>query len=151
VTQYRGAWGPEAVSDFLQSSTLPIRIATRRSDGSLWPVALWYRYRDGVFECATQGSADLVGILRNDPGVGVDVSTNDVPYRGVRATGRANITREGARSLLEALIQRYLGGTDSELATRLLSDHREEVRIRIRPAELYSWDYADRMAGVERE
>jgi hypothetical protein len=148
MTEYRGDWGPEAVADFLQASTLPIRIATRRSDGSLWPVALWYRYQDGVFECATEASADLVGILRNDPGVGVDVSTNDVPYRGVRATGRASITPEGARSLLEALIQRYLGGTDSELATRLLSDHREEVRIRIEPTEIYSWDYADRMADV---
>jgi len=151
MTEHTGAWGPEAVTDFLQASTLPIRIATRRSDGSLWPVALWYRYRDGVFECATEASADLVGILRNDPTVGIDVSTNDVPYRGVRGTGRASITREGARSLLRELIHRYLGDTDSTLATRLLSNDREEVVIRIDPAAIYSWDYADRMAEFTRD
>jgi hypothetical protein len=151
MTEYTGAWSPEAVADFLQTSTLPIRVSTRRPDGSLWPVALWYRYRDGVFECATEASADLVTILRNDPAVGIDVSTNDVPYRGVRGAGRATITREGAHSLLRELVQRYLGGTDSTLATRLLSKDRKEVRIRIEPLEIYSWDYADRMADVTRK
>lgn len=149
MTEFSGAWTADEVKSFLQEVTIPIRIATRRSDGSLWPVTVWYRYRDGAFECATQATADLVGILRNDPAVGIDVSTNNVPYSGVRGTGTATISLDG-KDLLRDLVQRYLGGTDSQLAKWLLSDEREEVLIRIDPDEIYSWDYSTRMGDINR-
>lgn len=149
MIDFRGDWTADEVADFLQEVTIPIRIATRRSDGSLWPVTVWYRYRDGVFECATHAQADLVTILRNQPTVGIDVSTNEVPYRGIRGTGTTSITTDGGLDVLEALVQRYLGGTDSELAERLLSDEREEVVIRIDPDEIFSWDYSNRMRDVD--
>lgn len=150
MVDFRGAWTAAEVADFLQEVTIPIRIATRRSDGSLWPVTVWYRYRDGVFECATHARADLVTIMRNEPAVGIDVSTNDVPYRGIRGTGTATITADGGQEVLDDLVHRYLGGTDTELAERLLSDEREEVVIRIDPDEIFSWDYSERMRDVNR-
>jgi nitroimidazol reductase NimA-like FMN-containing flavoprotein (pyridoxamine 5'-phosphate oxidase superfamily) len=150
MTDFSGVWTEDEVTAFLQETTIPIRIATRRSDGSLWPVTVWYRYRDGAFECATQATADLVGILRNDPTVGVDVSTNNVPYSGVRGTGTATISEGDGEDVLRDLVQRYLGGTDSSLAEWLLSDDREEVVIRIDPDEIYSWDYSDRMRDVDQ-
>jgi hypothetical protein len=149
MTEFSGAWDAPAVRTFLEERHLPIRIATRRTDGSLWPVAVWYRYRDGVFECATQARADLTKIVRNDPGVGFDVSTNDVPYRGIRGCGTATVVDDGAHAVLEELVKRYLGGLDSTLARRLLSDDRSEVLIRIEPTEIYSWDYSERMRDVE--
>lgn len=156
MVEFRGAWTAAEVADFLQEVTIPIRIATRRSDGSLWPVTVWYRYRDGVFEypdgvfeCATHARADLVTILRNQPAVGIDVSTNEVPYRGIRGTGTASVTADGGLDVLEDLVHRYLGGADSELAERLLSDEREEVVIRIDPDEIFSWDYSERMRDVD--
>jgi hypothetical protein len=150
MTNFTGAWTADEVTSFLQETTVPIRIATRRSDGSLWPVTVWYRYRDGVFECATQESADLVSILKKNKTVGIDVSTNDVPYSGVRGTGTATISRDGGRDVLRDLVQRYLGGTDSSLAERLLTEDREEVLIRIDPDEIYSWDYSDQMKDVDQ-
>jgi hypothetical protein len=151
MTDFIGAWTEDEVASFLQEMTIPIRIATQRSDGSLWPVTVWYRYRNGVFECATQSTADLVSILRNDPVVGVDVSTNDVPYSGIRGTGTAVLSRDEGEEVLRDLVQRYLGGTDSSLAERLLSGDREEVLIRIDPDEIYSWDYADRMRDINQK
>ncbi|MCU4801272.1 pyridoxamine 5'-phosphate oxidase family protein [Halobacteria archaeon HArc-gm2] len=148
MTDFRGAWSEGEVESFLHEVTVPIRIATRRSDGSLWPVTVWYRYRDGFLECATQAGADLVAILRNDPAVGFDVSTNEVPYRGIRGSGVATVSRDGGSDVLRALVERYLGGTDSSLARYLLSDDRDEVRIRIDPREIYSWDYTERMRDV---
>jgi len=148
MTDFRGAWSEDEVESFLHETTVPIRIATRRSDGSLWPVTVWYRYRDGVFECATQAGAALVTILRNEPGVGFDVSTNEVPYRGIRGSGVATVSRDGGSDVLRELVERYLGGTDSSLARYLLSDDRDEVRIRIDPREIYSWDYTERMRDV---
>lgn len=149
MTDFSGAWTEDEVKYFLQESTIPIRIATRRSDASLWPVTVWYRYRDGVFECATEASADLVTILRNNQTVGIDVSTNNIPYKGIRGTGTASISQEGAGDVLRDLVQRYLDGKDSSLAEHLLSDDRKEVLIQIDPDEIYSWDYSDRMKDID--
>ena len=143
-----GAWDADRVEDFLDEVRIPIRLATQRGDGSIWIVTLWYRYREGSFECATWANADVVRFLRNDSEVAFDVSTNAPPYRGVRGNGTAALSRDEGKATLRALIERYLGGTDSSLARWLLSDAREEVRIRIQPHELYSWDYTDRMQGV---
>lgn len=151
MTEFRGAWTAEEVASFLQDVTIPIRVGTHRPNGSLWLVTLWYRYRDGVFECATGADAKLVEFLRSDPSVGFDVSTNDVPYSGLRGSGTASIAPDEDKAVLRSLLERYLDGTDSPLAERLLDEDREEVRIRIDPEEMFSWDYADRMTGAGRE
>ncbi|OAQ51941.1 pyridoxamine 5'-phosphate oxidase-related FMN-binding protein [Natrinema mahii] len=145
MTEFRGAWDEDDVEAFLQEATIPIRLATHRPDGSLWPVALWYRYRDGALECATGANADVVRFLRREPAVGFDISTNDVPYRGIRGTGTVEIAPDEDKAVLRSLIERYLDDTDSPLATKLLDDDREEVRVRIEPREIYSWDYSARM------
>ncbi len=151
MTDFRGTWSESEVERFLREATIPIRIATRRPDDSLWPVTLWYRYRNGVLECATGANSNLVRFLRHDPEIGFDISTNDVPYRGIRGTGTAEITADSDKAVLRDLLERYLGGTDSPLARWLLADDREEVRIEIEPREIYSWDYASRMGEGSSE
>ncbi|MDG5777183.1 pyridoxamine 5'-phosphate oxidase family protein [Haloarculaceae archaeon H-GB2-1] len=146
MTKFSGTWSPEEVESFLREVTIPIRIAVHRPDESLWMVTLWYRYRDGSFECATWANADVVRYLRNDSEISFDVSTNEPPYRGVRGNGVASLSPDRGKQVLESLIVRYLGDTDSSLATWLLEDEREEVRIRIQPEVVYSWDYSDRMS-----
>ena len=148
MTEFRGAWTGDEVEAFLQETTVPIRIATHRTDGSLWMVALWYRYRDGSFVCATWANADVVRFLRNDSEVAFDVSTNDPPYRGIRGNGTTSLAPDRGKTALRDLIERYLGGTDSPLAEWLLNDERDEVRIRIQPRVIYSWDYSDRMGDA---
>jgi len=73
------------------------------------------------------------------------VSENRPPYRGVRGNGSATLSPDADKSVLRDLVERYLGDTDSELARWLLAEEREEVRIRVRPDRVYSWDYSDRM------
>lgn len=150
MVEYTGAWDPGAVASFLTDTAVPIRISCRTPQGNLWMLSLWFRYRDGdgdaaELHCATAADADVVRYLRADPGVAFEVSTNRPPYRGVRGRGSAVVEREGATETLRDLIERYLGDTDSDLARWLLSPDREEVRVRIRPEKLYSWDYSDRM------
>ncbi|MFB6095810.1 MAG: pyridoxamine 5'-phosphate oxidase family protein [Haloferacaceae archaeon] len=149
MVELAGAWSEGQLETFLETSTIPIRIATQRGDGSLWLVTLWYRYRDGAFDCATWANADVVRFLRNDSEVAFEVSTNSPPYRGVRGNGTAAMSRDGGKETLRALMERYLGGTDSSLGRWLLDDAREEIHIRIHPDELYTWDYSDRMEGLE--
>lgn len=143
-----GAWTDTEAEEFLQSVTIPIRLATKRPDASLWVVTLWYRYEDGSFECATWAEADVVRYLRNDSEVAFDVSTNHPPYRGVRGNGHAALSADTDKEILRSLLHRYLGGTDSRLAEGLLDEDRQEVRIHIHPRAMYSWDYTDRMREV---
>ncbi|MEY7850326.1 pyridoxamine 5'-phosphate oxidase family protein [Natrarchaeobius sp. A-rgal3] len=150
MVEFRGPWTGDDVETFLQDAKIPVRLATRKPDGSLWIVALWYRYRDGYLECATEANAHLLQFLRSNSGVGFDVSTNEIPYRGVRGTGTATLTADEDSAVLRALIERYLGGTDSALAQQLLDDDREEVRILIEPDQFYSWDFSERMRDVSR-
>jgi hypothetical protein len=149
MTTYTGAWDREGVADFLDAQAIPVRVATTTPSGYLWMVSLWFRHRDGRIECATGAGADLVEYLRADPAVAFEVSTNEVPYRGVRGRGSVGLAPDGDKETLRALIERYLGGTDSGLARRLLDPNREEVRIRIDPAKVYSWDFGDRMSDVD--
>jgi nitroimidazol reductase NimA-like FMN-containing flavoprotein (pyridoxamine 5'-phosphate oxidase superfamily) len=140
-----GDWSRERVDGFLLEARVPLRLSCQTPDGELWMLSLWYRWRDGAFECATSASADVVGYLEADPRVAVEVSTNDPPYRGVRGAGRASIEPDADKALIRALLERYIGDTDSTLAERLLAPEREEVRITVAPVRLYAWDFSARM------
>ena len=108
-------------------------------------LSLWYRFADGVFECATGADAAVVEYLEYDPTVSFEVSTNETPYRGVRGNGQATVDSDPEKELLTELLERYLGGTDSPLAEQLLAGDREEVRIELDPDRLVTWDYSNRM------
>jgi len=142
-----GAWDRERTETFLRSETIPIRLSCHTQADVLWMLSLWYLYRDDALWCATSASADVVDYLTGDDRVAFEISTNDPPYKGVRGNGTASIEADPDKTLLKELLERYLGGTDSPLAERLLSPERDEVRIRIDPAKMYTWDFSERMQG----
>jgi len=147
MTAYRGPWSREQVEGYLADATIPLRLACRTPGGRLWQIPLWFAFRDGEFRCATSASADVVEFVAEDSHVAFDVSTNEMPYRGVRGNGQARIEPDEGKALLGELLQRYLGGTESPLARQLLDPDRAEVRLRIEPDRLVSWDFSERMAG----
>lgn len=144
-----GDWSREQSVAFLESARVPVRLACHTHDGGLWMLSLWFRHRDGYLECATSATADVVSYLRADSGVSFEVSTNEPPYRGVRGAGVATVEPDEDKRLIRALLKRYLGGTDSELAAFLLSDEREEVRLRIDASRWHTWDFSDRMSDSD--
>lgn len=142
-----GDWSREATESFLtgDDGRVPLRLACHSGDDQLWMLSLWYRWRDGGFDCATSADARVVSYLKRDDRVAFEASVNTPPYRGVRGNGTATVTTDEDKELVRALLERYLGGTDSDLAGWLLRPERKEVRIRVKPAHLYSWDFSDRM------
>jgi len=150
MTEYTGEWDRAGVAAFLADTHVPIRVACRTPAGGLWMLSLWYDFDPdtGEFVCATAAGADVVRYLRADDGVAFEVSTNDPPYQGVRGCGSAAIAPDDGKDVLRSLLERYLGGTDSSLARRLLSPDRDEVAIRIDPERCYSWDFTERMRDV---
>lgn len=143
-----GAWTREQAEEFLDTALVPIRLGCHRPDDRLWMLSLWYRFRDGRFQCATAGSADVVTFLRGNDEVAFEVSTNRLPYMGVRGNGTASIDSGESTDLLRSLIERYLGTTDADLARWLLREDREEVTITIDPDRLHTWDFSERMVDV---
>jgi nitroimidazol reductase NimA-like FMN-containing flavoprotein (pyridoxamine 5'-phosphate oxidase superfamily) len=139
-----GAWDRPAVDDFL-TTTVPVRLSCRTPGEHLWMLSLWYLWEDDALWCATGADADVVRYLEADDEVAFEVSTNDPPYKGVRGRGHATIEPDEEKTLLRRLLERYLGGTDSPLADRLLDPARDEVRIQIDPVRVHSWDYSGRM------
>jgi hypothetical protein len=75
-----------------------------------------------------------------------DLSTNDMPYRGLRGRGNARCLPERGVAVLERLIDRYLPNRHTPLAAWLLSRSADEVAIEITPTWQTTWDYSARMS-----
>ena len=88
--------------------------------------------------------------LRQQSQAAFDISINDLPYQGIRGRGRVQCTTAGDTVRLEAMLQKYLAGTDSRLAQWLLNRDRQEALIEIEITRLTSWDCSGRMEDVEK-
>lgn len=141
----KGPWDSDRITAFLDQERTPLRLALTGRSGFPLVVSLWYRLGDDALWCATGPDTLVVRQLREDPRVGFEVSVNDPPYMGIRGQARAEIVPAEGKAQLRALLERYLGGTDSDLARWLLSRADAEVALRLRPHWLVSWDFGDRM------
>jgi hypothetical protein len=145
MSAVEGDWSRAETEQFLNEAVVPVRLGCHNPGGGLWMLSLWYRYRDGTFECATRAGADVVSFLRKNGEVCFEVSTNRPPYMGVRGSGTASVETDTGTEVLGALVDRYIGTTDAEISRQLLDGKREEAAIRIEPSRLYTWDFSPRM------
>ena len=145
LTVRSGPWPAAEIEAFLATATIPVRLA---SNGRTYPLvqSLWFRYEKGALWCCTRADSVLVRRLLRDRHCAFEVSADLPPYRGVRGRGKATVLTEGAEATLPVLLDRYLGGTESPLASWLLSRLDDEVAIRIDDLVVSSWDYSARMA-----
>ena len=139
-----GPWDIATIEQYLQSTVIPVRLATAGRNGPLVQ-SMWFLWRDCRLWCATQDSAVVVHRLQADPHCAFEVAGDMPPYRGVRGQGVAEIVKSDGKDVLHQLLHRYLGGTHSGLASWLLSRADHEVAISIRPDHMTSWDFRSRM------
>ena len=125
---------------------IPLRLAVTTAQGLLI-VPLWFEAQGPVLWCASQADSLLVRALRAAPCCAFDLSTNDMPYRGLRGRGHAVCYPAQGEARLQRLLLRYLGSLDTTLARRLLRRAASEVAIEITPAWRSGWDYTSRMRG----
>jgi len=135
------------VARYLEGTRIPLRLAAVTESG--WPLvlSLWFVLREGSLWCATQRTAKIVRHLEANSRCAFEVAPEQLPYRGVRGRGTVILHRARGKEILEALLNRYLGGTTTPLARRLLSKSETEVAIEIKPVTLFAWDYSNRMEG----
>lgn len=145
-TRY-GSWTGSDIVAFLTQALIPVRVSLTSVAGPL-VVPLWFEYRaDRLWSCSPDDST-LVNALRAAPEIAFDVSTNDIPYKGVRGRGRATCVAAEGNDALETLLVRYLGGTDNDLSQTLLSRTAPEATVVIDPTWLTSWDFSQRMDSI---
>jgi nitroimidazol reductase NimA-like FMN-containing flavoprotein (pyridoxamine 5'-phosphate oxidase superfamily) len=144
-----GTWTGAEIEHFLTGTSIPMRISVTTANGPL-VVPLWFAYRDQrLWFCSPQDSL-LARSLIADSNVAFDISTNDIPYMGVRGRGRYARVDAGGREQLQQLLTRYLGDTDNELSRWLLSRAEDEAVLTLRISWMTSWDFTARMQDVAR-
>lgn len=132
-------------STFLTETHIPLRLSCTTKSG--WPVvlSLWYLYQEEKIFCATQETARVVRYLENDPRCALEIAGDRMPYCGLRGQARAVIDRDRGPDILIKLLTRYLGGTESPLAQKLLAKSDREVALILEPVNLFTWDFTPRM------
>lgn len=145
VVRRNSKWSQQEIETFLAQIVIPARLACITPAGKPAVCSLWYFYEAGVIWCATQQKARIVNYLENHPVCGFEISTESMPYRGVRGQGNVSISRENGPRVLTRLIDRYLESQNSQFAKWLLSREEDEVAIKIDPTWVTAWDFAPRM------
>jgi hypothetical protein len=144
----RGPWSREQVEAFLDEARIPLRLACNGRSGHPVLASLWFLPAEGRLWCATQRSADIARLLRDDPRCAFEVAPDAPPYRGVRGRGRARLEPGRGGEVLEKLIARYLDDPDSDFAAWLRSRADRETAIAIEPLRMLSWDFRERMGAA---
>lgn len=143
------AWDWPRIERYLTGSPLPCRLACVTREGFPHVTSLWFDYARGVLSFSVQDSAWVGRWLAANLRCGFEVAVNDPPYRGVRGRGEAVVERGADDPVLPTLVDRYLGGRDSDLARWLLSRLDTEVTVRVRATWVTSWDYGARMSATD--
>ncbi len=131
----------------LYLARIPLRLSVQTRRGPLI-VPLWFDWDGERLWCASHRDAAIIGALETSPLCAFDLSTNDMPYRGVRGRGTVRCRPDLGAPVLERLIDRYLPDRDHPLAIWLLSRRDQEVAIEITPTWQTDWDYSTRMTGL---
>ena len=120
----KGPWSTDQIQHFLQDVSIPLRIACNGASGFPVMASLWFVPERGKLWCATQRGSSVVSLLSRDSRCAFEVSVETPPYRGVRGTGVATLHDDRGEELLRVLIERYLGHTNSKLASASRSGRR---------------------------
>tara|TARA_B100000029_G_scaffold415992_1_gene420002 strand:- start:77 stop:571 length:495 start_codon:yes stop_codon:yes gene_type:complete len=142
-----GAWTGAEISEFLHGAVMPMRLGFNSKRGLL-VVPLWFCFADSALVACAVRESLVIRSLGADPEVAFDVSTNDLPYRGIRGNGEARCVHEVGSQALQDVLDKYIQDDDHSLARWLSSRSHTEVAIVVEPAWITSWDFSDRMQGL---
>ncbi len=141
------AWTNTEVEKFLSEQLIPVRLCCNGNDGYPLICSMWYAYDEQYLWCAVHESALLSKLLAKNNKVAFEVAPNDMPYRGVRGHGVAELVRADAAGVLSNLLQRYKVDSGSNLAKWLMGRKDEEYAIKIKIEFITSWDFTERMSS----
>lgn len=95
---------------FLEQPGLLMRLGTLGRDGFPHVTPVWYLHQDGVIYITTASDRAKARNMVHDPRVGLAIDSDNRPYRGLTASGLAQVVAEGeaARPLTRCIAARYV-------------------------------------------
>jgi PPOX class probable F420-dependent enzyme len=137
----------EDLGDLLGQPIVAV-LATYRKVGSVLLSPVWFEWRDGGFNVWLGGSSES-GKGRHiaaDPRASIVVHEQVLRYRGVEASGRATLSREGFIDVVRRTAARYYG---PEAADGFAAAYPNGgVVVRLVPNRRRAWDFKDEIASV---
>ena len=119
----------DMTANTLLDERIPLRISVQTAKGPLI-APLWFEWDGARFWCACQKDAAIVRALEREQLCAFDLSTNEMPYRGLRGRGHAHCRPERGVAVLERLIDRYLPDRRSPACSVAVVAQRERSRDR---------------------
>lgn len=116
-------------------------LSTLRRDGTSLLSPVWHRWHDGGFEFWIGAEDVKVRHLRRDPRATVLVAESQLPYRGVEVRGEAEFVRDDVLQTAVTIASRYVGREKGLAYVSSFSG--EQLIVRVSPAEMRAWDFAD--------
>jgi len=138
-------WTHEQIATFLESTSVPMRLACHDASGFPLACSLWFCFQDNSLWCASHEKSHIVKLIQNNNKVGFEIGVNEPPYRGVRGQGEVTLVRERAADILLSMLHRYKINQTSGLAKWLLGRVEGEYALRIDIKRITAWDYTERM------
>ena len=136
----------EDLGDLLEQPIVAV-LATYRKDGSVLLSPVWFEWRDGGFNVwlGVKGTGGKGRHVAADPRASIVVHEQVLPYRGVEASGRATLSREGFIDVVRRTAARYYG--PEAAATFAAAYPNGGVVVRLVPDRLRAWDFRDEIAS----
>jgi PPOX class probable F420-dependent enzyme len=123
-------------------------LATNRADGTTLLSPVWHEWRDGGFTIVIF-TDDVKGRhIRRDPRVTVVVAEDQPPYGGIEVRGIAELTPCQDLDEARRIAHRYVGQKRGDAWIDLI-DVSTQSTLRVVPAVLRTWDFADEAAFQE--
>jgi PPOX class probable F420-dependent enzyme len=136
----------EEVETFLESK-LNLQLATidQKGEPNIQPVWFYYDKNREKIEISTNKLAKKTQNLRNKPAVYFSIDDENLPYRGVKGKGVANIVEDLNKVVSQAdrISMKYLGTLEHPIAKMITdsSNKGEVVIVEISPKFFSTWDY----------
>jgi PPOX class probable F420-dependent enzyme len=135
--------GPADLGELLEQPLVAV-LATYRRDGGVLLSPVWHRWHDDGFDVVVGPNDVKLKHLRRDPRASIVVYEHQPPYRGLEVRGEVRLVPDGGDEALAAMAVRYLGPEDGRAYAEASSGN--SVLVRLEPAQLRGWDFADDMA-----
>lgn len=134
----RGFIKPE-IRRFLESMKVPCVLSTLRPDGHPITSATWYGFAEDDIVVATPAARNKARNVRRDPRVSFIVDTKTTPYRGVAIEAVAEVLSDPDRTVLAAIVGRYLDPAAAQQTLARLDGQGERVILRLHPQRVRAW------------
>lgn len=136
------------IDEFLHNSKLNLQLGTvdQKGDPMIHPV--WYYYMNDKLYIETSKNSQKASNMRRSNVIYFCVDDENIPYKGVKGKGTANIIEDVKKMIpiAEKIMIKYTGSLDNPIAKTLMDAVRSglSVIIEVMPKYYSTWDFSKR-------